>query len=80
MLNNISTNSHNVRVDHAKMLMFLSRNACSSACSSGLVSVPRQMALSGTLESKGTFMNSPSASMDFLYFAGASALRGHADC
>jgi hypothetical protein len=36
-------------------------------------------ALSETLGSKGTFLNSPSASMAFLYSAEASALRGHTD-
>jgi hypothetical protein len=67
------------KVDHAKMSLFLSRNANSSACSSGPVSVPRHTTLSGTLGSKGIFLNSTSASMAFLYFAGASALMGHAD-
>jgi hypothetical protein len=63
-------------VDHAKTSLFLSRNANSSACSSGPVLVLMHIALSGTLESKGTFLNSPSASMAFLYYARASALRG----
>jgi hypothetical protein len=34
------------------------------------------IALSGTLGSKGTFLNPPSASMAFLYYAGGSALGG----
>jgi hypothetical protein len=67
-------------VDHAKMSLSLSRNASNSTCSSGPVSVPRQIALLGTLGSKRTFLNSPSASMAFLYFTEASVLRGHADC
>jgi hypothetical protein len=67
-------------VDHAKMSLFLSRKANKYACSSGLVSVPRQTTLSGTLGSKATFLNSPSASMDFLNYVGAFASKGHADC
>jgi hypothetical protein len=69
-----------LEVDHTKMLLFLSRNANNSTCSSGLVSVSRQIALSWTLGSKGTFLKSASASMAFLYSVEASALRGHASC
>jgi hypothetical protein len=67
-------------VEHVKTSLFLSRNASSSACSSGGVSVSRQTALSGPLGSRGTILKSPSASMAFLYSTGASALRGHANC
>jgi hypothetical protein len=63
-----------------KTSSFLSRNANDSACSSWPVSVPMHTSLSRTLRSKGTFLNLPSYSMVFLYYAGAYALRGHADC
>jgi hypothetical protein len=58
---------------------FLSRKASNIACSSLPVSIPMHIALSGTLESKGTFLNTPLASMAFLYSTEASALKGHAE-
>jgi hypothetical protein len=63
-------------VDHAKISLFLSRKASSSACSYWLASTPMHIALLGTLGSRGIFLNSPSASMAFLCSAGAFALRG----
>jgi hypothetical protein len=67
-------------VDHVKTSLFLSRNANCSACSSWPVSVPMHITLYGILGSEGIFLNSPLASMAFLYFTGASILRGHSDC
>jgi hypothetical protein len=58
-----------------KKSLFWSRKASSSACSGWSVSASMHMALSGTPGSRGTFLNSSSASMAFLYSAGASALR-----
>jgi hypothetical protein len=54
------------KVDHAKISLFLSRNYKSSACSCGLILVPMQTALSGTLGSSATLLKSPSASIAFL--------------
>jgi hypothetical protein len=53
-------------VDYAKTFLFLSRNCRSSACSCGLISVPMQTALSGTLGLSATLLMSPSASIAFL--------------
>jgi hypothetical protein len=69
-----------LEVDHVKKLVFLSRKANSTACSSGLVKMPRQTSLSDTLGSKIIFLKSPSALMAFLNYVRASTLRGHADC
>jgi hypothetical protein len=54
------------KVDRAKTLLFLSRNCMSFACSFGLISVPMQTVLSGTLGSSATLLKSPSASIAFL--------------
>jgi hypothetical protein len=67
-------------VDHAKMSLFFSRKAKSSACSSRHVSVPRQIAMLGTLGSSATFLKSPLDSIAFLNSVGASGLVGHSDC
>jgi hypothetical protein len=67
-------------VDHVKTSLFLSRKARSSTCSSGLASVLKQTAMSGTLGSSTTFLRSPSASMPFLNFVEASCLLGHSIC
>jgi hypothetical protein len=67
-------------VDHEKSLLFMSRKANNSTYSSGPVLVPRQIALSRTLGSRGTFLKSPLASMAFLNSAKASTLSGLADC
>jgi hypothetical protein len=67
-------------VDHAETSLFLSRKANSSTCSSRLVSVLRQTALSITLGSNTTFLKSSSTSIAFLNYAGASALMGNVDC
>jgi hypothetical protein len=63
------------KVDHVKTSLFWSRKASNSACSCWSVSALMHMALLGTPGSRGTFLNSPSALMAFLYSAGASALR-----
>jgi hypothetical protein len=67
-------------VDHANMSLFLFRKANNYVCSSWLVSILMHTVLSGTTGSKGTFLNSLSASMAFLYSAKAFVLRGHTDC
>jgi hypothetical protein len=67
-------------VDQEKTSLFLSRKVNNYACSSILVTMPRQMALSGTVGSKAIFLNLPSASMAFLNSTRASALMGNADC
>jgi hypothetical protein len=67
-------------VDHTNMSLFLSRNTNNFACSCGPISVPRHTTLSGTVGSKGTFLNSPSTSMAFLYSTGAYAFRGQIGC
>jgi hypothetical protein len=67
-------------VDHAKESLFLSGKANNFACSSKLVSMPRQAVLLGTLGSNATFLKSPSASMAFLNSVGASVLMGYAYC
>jgi hypothetical protein len=66
-------------VDHANMSLFLSRNTNNSACSSWLSPCRCTQLYRGLLGSKGTFLNSSSTSMAFLYSVGASALLGHAD-
>jgi hypothetical protein len=53
-------------MDHVTMSLFLSRNCRSSACSCGLISVPMQTALSGTLGSSATLLKSPAALIAFL--------------
>jgi hypothetical protein len=68
------------KVDHAKTSLFLSRKASNSTCSSGLVSMPRQTALTGTLGSNATFLKWSSASMAFLNYVKASAMMGHTNC
>jgi hypothetical protein len=68
------------KVDHAKILRFLSRKANKSTCSSGFVSVRRQTALLDTLGSNATFLKSSLASMAFLNSTGTSVLMGHAGC
>jgi hypothetical protein len=65
VLDDISAYSNESEVDHGKVSLFLSRKASSSSCSSGLVSVSRQIALSGTLGSSLTFLKSSLASMAF---------------
>jgi hypothetical protein len=55
-----------LEVDQAKTLLFLSRNYRSFSCSSGLISAPMHMILSGTLGSSTTLVTSPSASIIFL--------------
>jgi hypothetical protein len=67
-------------VHHAKTSLFLSRKANNYACSSSLISVPRQTAMSGTLGSMTTFLKSPSALMAFLNSARASVLMEHVGC
>jgi hypothetical protein len=79
VLNDVPAHS-NKEVDHAKTSLLLSRNANSFACYSRLVSMPRQIVLSGTLESSATLLKSPSTSMDFLNLTDASALLGQAAC
>jgi hypothetical protein len=64
-----------LRADHANTSLFLSRKLSSFVCSSWLASVPMHMVLCGTLGSNGTFLNSPSTSMMFLY-----STRGYAPC
>jgi hypothetical protein len=54
-------------VNHENTSLFLSRKLISSSCSYWLASVPMHIVLSGTLRSNGTFWNSPSTSMTFLY-------------
>jgi hypothetical protein len=61
-------------VDHVKISLFLSRNARSSAYSCWLASAPMHTALSGTLGSNDTFLNSPSASIALLHSVEAYAL------
>jgi hypothetical protein len=72
-----------LEVDQAKTLMFLSRNCRSSACSSGLILVPIQTVLSGTLESSATLLKSPSALIDFLimlyFLTWAKVVPAHTD-
>jgi hypothetical protein len=62
------------KVDYANTLLFLSKNPSSFACSFWLASAPMNTVLSGTLGSNGTFLNSPSTSMIFLYSTGGSTL------
>jgi hypothetical protein len=61
-------------VDHANTLLFLSRKPYSFICSSWFVSMPMHMVLFGTLGSNGTFLNSPSTSIIFLYSVGGCSL------
>jgi hypothetical protein len=61
------------KVDHANTSLFLSRKLSSFVYSSWLASAPMHMVLSGTLGSNDTFLNSPSASIMFLYSTGGSA-------
>jgi hypothetical protein len=55
------------RVDHANTSLFLSRKLSSFVSSSWLASAPMHTILSRTLRSNDTFLNSPLASMMFLY-------------
>jgi hypothetical protein len=61
-------------VDQAKTTLFLSRNYRSFACSSGLISAPMHMVMSGTLGSSATLVKSPSHSITFLNSADISCL------
>jgi hypothetical protein len=61
------------KVDHANTSLFLSRKLNSFGYSSWLASAPMHTVLSGTLGSNGTFLNTPSASMMFLYSTGGSS-------
>jgi hypothetical protein len=61
------------KVYHANTSLFLSRTLSSFIYSSWLASAPMHTVFYGTHGSNDTFLNSPSASMMFLYSAGGSA-------
>jgi hypothetical protein len=69
-----------LEVDHTKTSLFLSRNCRSSTCSCGLISMPMQMALPGTLGSSATLLKSPSTSIAFLNSIEISFLDGGCSC
>jgi hypothetical protein len=80
VLDDVPAYSNKVRGRPCKKSFFLLRKANNSTYSSGLVSVPRKIALSGTLGSNVTFLKSPSSLITFLNSVGASALMEHAGC
>jgi hypothetical protein len=65
-----------LKVDEAKISLFLSRNCNSSTCSCGLISALMHTVLSGTLGSSASMVKSPSALIAFLNYAGISCLGG----
>jgi hypothetical protein len=67
-------------VDHVKISLFLSRSCKSSTCSCGLISVPMQAALFGTLGSSAALLKSHSASIAFLNYVEISLVDEGCSC